>query len=250
MKKGFTMAEVLITLGIIGIVAAMTFPMMMNKYRKVVIENRLKSTLSLLNQALYLSVANNGPAYGWDYNLTTREFFDKYYAPYLKYTHVCEWSEQDSSWTEDVGLTGLKRECSSKAVTESGDKVDVNNNQDKYLLNNGVAIILGSQKERMRFGIDLNISKSEFKYGRDYFTLVTKGRDPGEVLPDDTYVSSFTYAYGNVCDLIHSNKSTSDGLTVYEHCRQGKFHWSYGDCCSAIIQCNNMEIPDDYPVRY
>ena len=82
--KAFTMAEVLITLGVIGIVAAMTFPMMIHKYRKVVIENRLKTTLSLLNQALYMSVANNGPAYGWTYNLTTEEFFNQYYAPYLK----------------------------------------------------------------------------------------------------------------------------------------------------------------------
>ncbi len=244
--KAFTMAEVLITLGVIGIVAAMTFPMMIHKYRKVVIENRLKTTLSLLNQALYMSVANNGPAYGWDYNLTTEEFFNQYYAPYLKYTHVCEWNEQDSSWTD--GYTNLKRECSSKAVTESGDKVDVNNNQNKYLLNNGVAITLKSGGKT--WGIDLNISKSEFKYGRDYFMLISKKRDPGQVLPDDTYVSSFTYAYDDVCNLIKSNKPTSDGLTIYEHCRQGKGHYRYGDGCSAIIQCNNMEIPNDYPVRY
>ena len=117
-----------------------------------------------------MSVANNGPAYGWDYNLTTEEFFNQYYAPYLKYTHVCEWNEQDSSWT-DV-YTNLKRECSSKAVTESGDKVDVNNNQNKYLLNNGVAITLKSGGKT--WGIDLNISKSEFKYGRDYFMLISK----------------------------------------------------------------------------
>lgn len=31
-KKGFTLAEVLITLGIIGIVAAMTIPNLMNNY--------------------------------------------------------------------------------------------------------------------------------------------------------------------------------------------------------------------------
>ena len=32
MKKAFTLAEVLITLGIIGIVAAMTIPNLMNNY--------------------------------------------------------------------------------------------------------------------------------------------------------------------------------------------------------------------------
>ena len=50
--KAFTMAEVLITLGIIGIVAAMTIPMMQNKYKKTLIETRLASTESMLNQAV------------------------------------------------------------------------------------------------------------------------------------------------------------------------------------------------------
>ena len=40
--KAFTMAEVLITLGIIGIVAAMTLPALVAKYQKNVTSNRLK----------------------------------------------------------------------------------------------------------------------------------------------------------------------------------------------------------------
>ena len=34
MKKAFTLAEVLITLGIIGVVAAMTIPSLINAYRE------------------------------------------------------------------------------------------------------------------------------------------------------------------------------------------------------------------------
>ena len=36
MKKGFTLAEVLITLGVIGIVAAMTIPTLVNNYQEKV----------------------------------------------------------------------------------------------------------------------------------------------------------------------------------------------------------------------
>lgn len=36
-KDGFTLAEVLITLGIIGIVAAMTLPGLINKYEKMLL---------------------------------------------------------------------------------------------------------------------------------------------------------------------------------------------------------------------
>ena len=43
--KGFTVAEVLITLGIIAIVAAMTLPSLVGKYQKQVTANRLKKEL-------------------------------------------------------------------------------------------------------------------------------------------------------------------------------------------------------------
>lgn len=58
--KAFTMAEVLITLGIIGIVAAMTLPALVAKYQKNVTSNRLKKIYSTLSQALNRSQVDNG----------------------------------------------------------------------------------------------------------------------------------------------------------------------------------------------
>lgn len=51
-EKAFTLAEVLITLGIIGIVAAMTLPVVMTKVDEIVLKNQFKKTYSLLSQAL------------------------------------------------------------------------------------------------------------------------------------------------------------------------------------------------------
>ena len=42
MKQGFTLAEVLITLGIIGVVAALTLPSIVAHQRKVEDSSRLK----------------------------------------------------------------------------------------------------------------------------------------------------------------------------------------------------------------
>lgn len=42
-RFGFTLAEVLITLGIIGVVAAMTIPVMISSYNKHITETRLKN---------------------------------------------------------------------------------------------------------------------------------------------------------------------------------------------------------------
>ena len=65
-KAAFTMAEVLITLGIIGIVAAMTLPTLIGKYQKKVTVTRLKRTYTVLSQAVQRSIADNGDPSGWN----------------------------------------------------------------------------------------------------------------------------------------------------------------------------------------
>lgn len=47
-KLAFTLAEVLITLGIIGVVAAMTIPTLMSNYRKKQLETQIKANYSLV----------------------------------------------------------------------------------------------------------------------------------------------------------------------------------------------------------
>lgn len=54
MKKGFTLAEVLITLGIIGVVAALTIPTLVSKYQKTQYITQLKKAYSQFNEALKL----------------------------------------------------------------------------------------------------------------------------------------------------------------------------------------------------
>ena len=51
-KVAFTLEEVLITLGIIGIVAAMTMPSLIQKHEQKVLLNQLKKTYAVLNQAV------------------------------------------------------------------------------------------------------------------------------------------------------------------------------------------------------
>ena len=48
-KAAFTLAEVLITLGIIGVVAAMTIPTLISKYQEKVLENHFKKSYAMLN---------------------------------------------------------------------------------------------------------------------------------------------------------------------------------------------------------
>ena len=57
-KCAFTLAEVLITLGLIGVVAAMTIPTVVAKYQHKVLETQFKKAYSILYQ-LVLQVQND-----------------------------------------------------------------------------------------------------------------------------------------------------------------------------------------------
>ncbi len=56
-RFGFTLAEVLITLGIIGVVAAMTMPTLMNQTNGLQYKTAYKKALSAISQAIVLNVA-------------------------------------------------------------------------------------------------------------------------------------------------------------------------------------------------
>ena len=59
-KKGFTLAEVLITLGIIGVVAAMTLPALITNYKNKELATRAKKSYSIISQAVQKYQADNG----------------------------------------------------------------------------------------------------------------------------------------------------------------------------------------------
>ncbi len=93
MKNAFTLAEVLITLGIIGVVAALTMPVLIQNYKKHIIETRLQKFYSTMNQAVKLSVIDNTETRNWvfpDYYSgqispeEVDEFYNKYFDKYVK----------------------------------------------------------------------------------------------------------------------------------------------------------------------
>ena len=68
-KFGFTLAEVLITLGIIGVVAAMTIPTLISNTNSAKFKSQYKKTLSTLNQAALMATAQ----YDLDYASLTAD---------------------------------------------------------------------------------------------------------------------------------------------------------------------------------
>ena len=106
-KAAFTLAEVLITLAIIGVVAAMTIPTLISNYKKQATETKIKRFYSIMTQAISLSEIDNGSALNWEKPAVTEDkdaqkqntlnYWDKYLAPYIKTVHTDTLSDEDSN---------------------------------------------------------------------------------------------------------------------------------------------------------
>ncbi len=95
--KSFTLAEVLITLVIIGIIAVLTIQILFADTRKKDYSGRIKKFYSALNQAQMRAKADGNDWEEWAYNAsgendfsgeTVKSFLDKYLLPYMIYTDV------------------------------------------------------------------------------------------------------------------------------------------------------------------
>lgn len=86
-RIAFTLAEVLITLGIIGVVAALTLPSLITNYRKQVIETRLSKFYTTMNQAVLNSQIENGDFRDWELS-SEKNLYDDYLKKYLKTVKV------------------------------------------------------------------------------------------------------------------------------------------------------------------
>ena len=90
-RAAFTLAEVLITLGIIGVVAAMTIPTLITTHNKRVVETRLEKFYSSMNQAIRMAELDYGARELWFEDNSDRalqeKWCKKYIIPYMNVIH-------------------------------------------------------------------------------------------------------------------------------------------------------------------
>lgn len=110
-SKAFTLAEVLITIGIIGVVAALTLPSLIENHQKKVVATKLKAFNSIMAQAFNTAKLDYGDWDNWDSNSfwdsqsnirdgqKQLEWLQKYLLPYIKYT--------EASYSDKYALVAL-----------------------------------------------------------------------------------------------------------------------------------------------
>ena len=72
-RFAFTLSEVLITLGIIGVVAAIVTPVLIQNYEKQETAAKVKAAYSILSQAINDSISENGDIDSWDFSLLYKD---------------------------------------------------------------------------------------------------------------------------------------------------------------------------------
>ena len=212
---GFTLAEVLITLGIIGVVAAMTIPTLIQKHQKQTILTQLKKAYSELGQAIQLAEVENESREYWDFSLSGEQFFKTYLSHYIKINET----------------TSNKLRQNTKYYNMSGQEYNggyIWNNNYIVTTNSGYTLFFETWNDTRNqyIFIDVNSpSKGPNTFGKDLHSFLLwkdKGLQPLNVLSD----------YSN---------PTADRQALLQKC---KIH---GDCCTAVIMMDNWQFSSDYP---
>ena len=219
-KAAFTLAEVLITMAIIGVVAALTIPNLVQSYKKKVVETRLARFYSMMCQAIQMSEIDNGPVENWDmgihgvYNSDEKLYawFNKYLKNYLKFNKI-----------------------------ESDIQVNVD---DKiyhflliYLADGAVLAFHPNTLYDVSLFIDYKSGKVR-KRGINSFLFNIKR--PGD---SDLYFKGLKFS-----PYVAGWDGTKEGLL---HTVNGYGCGEYSNnYCTKLIQMNGWKIPDDYPFKF
>ena len=233
-RIAFTLAEVLITLGIIGVVAAMTLPVLTANYRKSVIETRLAKFYSVINQAIMQSEVENGSRLYWN-RMEVRNQDDV----------VTTEGISPKEWYE----TYLKKYLKTLKVEESGT---IERRFDVYFTDGSMVSFSGS-------------GWVFFPYAKDYATIEKESGDGlsfEDIDRESAGTKSFNFlfrAYDSSNKYLYKKGVEPYILRGWDGTRESLFTNSAIGCqknvsntrayCTALIFLNGWKIPKDYPLK-
>ena len=242
-KRAFTLAEVLITLGIIGVVAALTLPALITNYKKKSTVEQLKVAYSTLSQAVEASKKDHEDISYWDFSLETDAFVNEYLAPYLKLTNVGAYHAPNIP-----GQNYFFYYLGSNIHDIGNQKVVLHSNVNAYVysLPNGMLVTIAA------------FISHTFNIGTCVMRIDINGTAKPNMLGKDVFTFSFTDSYpklspGIVNQFAHYKYTTEELLestSIRGGCNinaPGDWGVVAGDSCSAVIIKDGWEISKDYP---
>ena len=238
--NGFTLAETLITLVIIGVIAALVVPNAIVNSKKEETVTKLKKAYSTLSQTTLKAIADNGPIDTWEITtLKSKEFSDKYLAPYLSVGKNCGYE-----------TTGG---CEFKYAYLNDPKSfrTFDNTYNRLILQDGTALIMfaynvsGSWQGNGQFTlkalytyIDINGQKGPNVLGKDIFYYVYCINCDTNAMGSYKISGKFIPSAGTALE----NAGATREKYKTDCSKTGK-----GQDCSGLIMADGWQIKDDYP---
>ncbi len=232
-KCAFTLAEVLITLGIIGVIAAITIPTLINNYKKTQIVTKLKKVYTVMNQAVNLSKANDTwteyPAAITNNNAAAHPDMIKYLQtaliPYLN----------GATFPADVSYPNAALNQLTKLVLNDGTLCFIRTHQQihVYCDINGLKGPNKNGNDIFYFFLDYELSNTSKRtsgmgnfYPAGYF----------QNLNTENNTISEGYAYKNRTKMLNYCKPTEPDSSVNKY-----------STCALLIMYDGWQIKNDYP---
>lgn len=212
--RAFTLAEVLIILGIIGVITAITIPNLISKYQKNTVETKVTKFYSTINQAFKLSIEENG-----DFTSTVEK------NKHLNYNEMVDWLKiylfpylQVSSYESCSSISGHSPDGVCVTLRDGGIlwiSIDNNGGDIVYYAN-------GKRDVNPRNNFQFQFSK----YKND--NTVTKN--------SETYIEPYIFNWDGTKEQLKSGNIWA--------CKPNCTNCGY---CTKLLQLNSWKFPNDYP---
>jgi len=223
---------VLITLAIIGVVAALTIPTVIANYQKKQLYTQFMKEYNAITNAFNMAQVKHGELNSWTYDsaeMTDAEFFKKYMGDSLRISKICTQASDCNIASGATMKTLNANEGSEMAYSDA-----FNDGSGGFiLLEDGAFVnvrIGGSSNlqgtEPVQFMIDINGAKGPNTFGRDLFCFTIYKTAKGYIL-----AAVYTYTCGEkVCNIVDN-----EGITqLLEECKTTNSD-SYGMGCAAKL---------------
>ena len=224
MRLGFTLAEVLITLGIIGVVAAMTIPNLIANNKAQKLRSQFLKSYSVVQQVFKQMEADDVSLNPADYNPNTT---GKFYKTFIKYLHApmdCGGSSTDTNRKNTLPYYYPAEDSTMKPYkTFDGSNTIIYNYLDdgQIVLQDGTNLFFenANHLDYIWVSVDLNGYKNPLnRWGYDLFTFQFKD---GELVtmgdPKTTYKDLDTYCNLNSTDRFNGIACAQKAKTDTEY---------------------------------
>lgn len=204
-KKGFTLAEILITLGIIGVVAAITIPTLIKNTQDAEFKSAWKKEYSALTQATVSYLQDNG-TFKNTYAAFRHDYLKADYVNYLKTVKVCSGDPNgETTYGSCWSVAGGTKYINGSTVPLNA--LPLGNGSAGIILQDGASVLFGYQDNTCTsqnilggfsdgltnvcgwIAVDVNGAKGPNTVGKDVFGIWVLDN---KILPMGTVVSDTT----------------------------------------------------------